>query len=68
MITDPLLANRPLPPFHIRSAPYDYPGQDNGNARMAPDAQVGVLSMSGKAGRVVRYIVLRPADPGRELG
>ena len=52
LITDPLLANRPLPPFHVRSAPYDYPGKDNGNARMVPDEQAGVLSLSGKAGRV----------------
>jgi hypothetical protein len=52
LITDPLLANRPLPPFHVRSAPYDYPGQDNGNSRMVPDEQAGVLSLSGKAGRV----------------
>ena len=23
LLTDPLLANRPMPPFHVRSAPYD---------------------------------------------
>ena len=49
MLTDPLLASRPV--LHVRSAPYDYPGQDNGNASMAPDAQTGVLSLVGKAGR-----------------
>jgi hypothetical protein len=37
MLTDPLLVGRPS--LHVRSAPYDYPGQDNGNASMVPDAQ-----------------------------
>jgi hypothetical protein len=49
MLTDPLLVSRPA--LHVRSAPYDYPGQDNGNASMAPNAQTGVLSLVGKAGR-----------------
>jgi|SRR5215217_1089090 hypothetical protein len=51
MITDPLLANRPMPPFHVRSSPYDYADKDNGNALMTPDAQAGTLSLVGKAGR-----------------
>jgi len=49
LLTDPLLVSRPT--LHVRSAPYDYADKDGGNATMSPDAQAGVLRLTGKAGR-----------------
>ncbi|MEV6107515.1 hypothetical protein AB0M28_22835 [Streptomyces sp. NPDC051940] len=56
-----VLAGRRMPPTRtdglfddvsLRVVPYDYTGTNGGNARMYPDRETGMLSLSGKSGHI----------------